>query len=217
MIGKSYIFETTSTRLKRYFLNIALIALLSFILYSIFCVIFILVSEQENINSREALFNRPPDVIVVFTGDQGRIPYALKKARELKQSQIFITGVHSKNSVQTILDPMNLSEDFDANFLEIDYLARNTVENVISTLRYLRENKSLKNVLIISHDYHIMRIKIITNKIKTQSDQVEFYYEGVPTSYANTRNLKILYKEVYKLFRTYLFLMLWEVDSSLPI
>jgi uncharacterized SAM-binding protein YcdF (DUF218 family) len=161
-------------------------------------------------------FNRPPDLIVVFTGDQGRIPYALRKAKELKQSQIFITGVHSKNSVQTLLNPLTLSEDFDANFLEIDYLARNTVENVISTLRYLRENRSLKTVLIISHDYHIMRIKLITNKIKASSDQIEFFYEGVPTSYANKRNLKILYKEVYKLFRTYLFLLLWDVDSTMP-
>lgn len=216
MIGKSYIFETTSTRLKRYTVNMLLIALLSFILYSILCVLFILLSEQENKNAREAFFNRPPDLIVVFTGDQGRIPYALKKARELKQSQIFITGVHSKNSVQTLLNPMNLSDDFDANFLEIDYLARNTVENVISTLRHLRENRSLKTVLIISHDYHIMRIKSITNKIKTESDQIEIYYEGVPTNYANSRNIKILYKEVFKLFRAYLFLMFWDADSTIP-
>ncbi len=210
MFTKQYIFETTSTKLKRKILNFLLFLTLCAVLYSICCVFFILVSSNENKLAEESLFNRPPDLIVVFTGDQGRIPFALKRAREYRQSQIFITGVHSQNSVQTLLSPLNLGEDIDPNFLEIDYLARNTVENVISTLRYLRAEKSMKRVLIVSHDYHIMRIKLIVNRLKVESEGFEFYYQGVQTQYTNYRNLKILYKEVFKLVRAQLFLLLWE-------
>lgn len=216
MLRKQYIFESSSTRYRRLFINGLLLLLLIGILYSIASVLFILVSTNQNNITQRALFNRPPELIVVFTGDQGRIPYALRKAREFKQSQIFITGVHSKNSVQTLLNPLQLEEDFDATFLEIDYLARNTVENVLATLRHMREHRNLNRALIISHDYHIMRIKLIFSKLASKNDNFEFYFEGVPTSYTNRRNIKILYKEVYKLIRTYFFLMLWDVDSATP-
>lgn len=214
MLKKQYIFESSSTRLKRYFINVFLLGLLAFCLYSIFCVLFILVSERENKAAEQALFNRPPDLIVVFTGDQGRIPFALNKAKEYRQSKIFITGVYSKNSVQTLLKPLELGNEFDPNFLDIDYLARNTVENVIATLHYLREHRSLKNVLIISHDYHIMRIKLIVNRLKAPNDQFDFHYQGVKTNYNSIRNLRVLYTEVFKLARTYLFLLLWDVDTG---
>jgi uncharacterized SAM-binding protein YcdF (DUF218 family) len=213
MLRKHYIFESNATRYRRLLRNSLLLIILSFLLYSIVCVLFILLSSNESQHSERSLFNRPPDLVVVFTGDQGRIPFALRKAREYKQSQIFITGVHSRNSVQTLLNPLQLDESFDPNFLEIDYLARNTVENVLATLRYMRENRSLNRALIVSHDYHIMRIRLIVNKLNSPNDQFEFFYQGVPTNYLEKRNLKILYKEVYKLIRTYLFLMLWDVDT----
>ena len=102
----------------------------------------------------------PPDLIVVFTGGAGRIEYAIKKAQEFKQPNVFITGVHEKNSVKTIISPMKIA-DKDTEHIDIDYTARNTVENVVSTLDYLRNNRGLNKILIISSDYHIMRIKQI--------------------------------------------------------
>lgn len=213
---KSYIFETAATRYKRYSLNMLFLSILGFLLYTISCFVFILVSTNENKVAQEAFFQRPPDLIVVFTGDAGRIPYAIDKAKQFPQSQIFITGVYSKNSIQTLLTPLQSNnEQIDPHMLEIDHLARNTVENVIATLRYLRSEKNLKTVLIVSHDYHIMRIKGIVNKLKMTDDPYEFYYSGVPTDYLNLRNLRILYKEVFKLVRTQLFLMLWETDVSM--
>src|SRR3989339_101663 len=72
-----------------------------FLIYSFFCYFFILSSNKENTNSSEFFFNRPPDVIVVFTGDTGRIPYAIEQAKKFKQSNILITGVYSKNTVES--------------------------------------------------------------------------------------------------------------------
>ncbi|HLE12620.1 MAG: hypothetical protein A2504_04055 [Bdellovibrionales bacterium RIFOXYD12_FULL_39_22] len=183
-----------------------------FLIYSFFCYFFILSSNKENTNSSEFFFNRPPDVIVVFTGDTGRIPYAIEQAKKFKQSNILITGVYSKNTVESLLRPLEDAADLDINQLSIDYTARNTIENAIATLRHLREHKTLFNVLIISHDYHLMRIKLTMNKLRTGHDDFEFFYSGIKTDYSKWRNLKILYKEVFKLFRAYIFLSFWDAE-----
>lgn len=214
MFKSKYIFETRQTRFQRYLKNFSFILVVGFILYSIFCVIFLLVSENASKSSLEKFFNRPPDTIVVFTGDLGRIPFALKKAQEYRQPHIFITGVYSKNNVDTLLTPLKVEEKINPDMLQIDYLARNTLENCISTLRYLRKNKVYKDVLIISHDYHIMRIKLIMNNIVQPGENFNFYYSGIKTKYTNWRNLKILYTEVFKLLRTYGFLVFWDSQEN---
>lgn len=210
MFKSKYIFETKHTRMMRYFTNFLLGCLIFTLFYAMLCLIFILVSENENKASNERLFKRPPDLIVVFTGHKGRIPFALKKAQEFNQSHIFITGVNSKNSVNTLLTPLDISASLNPQMLELDYQARNTVENVIFTLRYLRKNENLNRILIISHDYHIMRIKLIAKKLTSRNDQREFYYLGIKTDYTEMRNIKILVKEVYKLLRTSIFLLFWD-------
>ncbi|MBT3584543.1 MAG: DUF218 domain-containing protein [Halobacteriovoraceae bacterium] len=187
-------------------------SLISFVAYSGFCLSFILVSDKEERTSTQALFKKPPELIVVFTGDSGRIPYALKKAEHYNQSNIFITGVYSKNSVETLLAPFKASNKLNYDLLKIDYLARNTVENVIATLRHLRDNQNLKKVLIVSHDYHIMRIKLLMTQLKSESDDFEFYYSGVKTDYKKMRNIKVLYKEVFKLIRAYIFISFWDLS-----
>lgn len=212
MFKRHYIFETSATRTKRYFINMCLSLVLLFLVYTICCFLFILVSNNENKVTKEAFFQKNPDLLVVFTGDTGRIPFAIDKAKEYPASQIFITGVYAKNSIKTLIAPLGIEGQIDLNRLEIDHLARNTVENVVATLRFLRTKKNHKTAMVISHDYHIMRIKIIVDKLMTEEDGYDFYYYGVQTDYTNFRNLKVLYKEVFKLARTYLFLMLWDTD-----
>jgi len=214
MFSSKYIFETKQTKIQRYLKNSLFILVILFLLYSIFSAIFILVSENASKSSHDRFYNNSPDLIVVFTGDAGRIPFALKRAAEYKQPHIFITGVYSKNNVDTLLTPLKVEESFNPDLLQIDYLARNTLENCISTLRYLRSEKVYKNILIISHDYHIMRIKLIMNSIIQPDEGFNFHYSGIPTSYTNWRNLKILYKEVFKLLRTYGFLIFWDSQEN---
>lgn len=210
MVKSKYIFETSETRTKRRILFSLNVVLVSIFIYSLFCVIFVLESKHQNTNTDEALFNRRPDLIVVFTGDVGRIPYALELAKKYQQPNVFISGVHEKNTVETLISNYRHSGNIDFNFLKIDYLPKNTVENVIFTLRYLRENPGFKKVLLISNDYHISRINLITSRFVTEDDKFQFFYYGINTDYKSFRNLKILYKEVYKLIRTYLFLLLWN-------
>lgn len=213
MFKRKYIFELRSTRYLRYTRGFFLLSIIIFTIYSIFCVVFIIYSKDQNHQANKALTKRHPDLIAVFTGDLGRIPYALNKAKEYKNSKVFITGVHSKTTINSILYPID-QKTFDPENLEIDYLARNTVENVISTLNYIRQKNQMNSILIVSHDYHIVRIKLILETLVPKNENYQFYYSGIKTDYFKWRNLKILYKEAFKLLRTFGFLMIWDPEIS---
>lgn len=219
MFDSKYIFETKQTRMWRKTKN--------FLLLLIFCVlgfiglglIIVKVGENETSHSREYFFNRHPDLIVVYTGDKGRIPLAFHLAKQYSQSRMLISGVYNRNNVETFVNPLQDQMQLDPNLLEIDYLARNTVENVLSTLRYIRENKGFKNILIVSSDYHIFRIKLIMKRLVTEdeSEKVKMLFAGVENSFSDWRNISILYKEVYKSIKAMLFLSFWDPELDQPI
>lgn len=208
-------FETRSTKARRALFNVAALLVFSAVTYLVLCLSLITIARQATRQADLAFFQKQPDLIVVFTGDQGRIPYAIQKARAFRQSQIFISGVYHSNSVDSLVTPFtDESNDIDINMLEIDYQARNTVENVMATYQHLRHNNALKKVLIISHDYHLARIMQITERLRMDEDSTEFYYSGVETDFTSMRNLKILATEAFKFVRTWLFLLLWDTDMD---
>jgi uncharacterized SAM-binding protein YcdF (DUF218 family) len=171
-------------------------------------------ARNETKNSKTTFVQTPPDLIVVFTGGPGRIEYAIKKAQEFKQPNVFITGVHEKNSVKNLINTIDPQE---TDHIELDYTARNTVENVVNTLKYLRNNRGLNKILIISSDYHIMRIKQIINTLIKEDDKFSFYFSAVTSNYLSFRNIKILYIETFKLVRTKVFLMFWDQKSPIDV
>lgn len=199
----------------RHFLSVALVAVSFFLCYSFFCVILLLDARNESKNSIASFVQSPPDLIVVFTGGKKRIEFAVKKAQEFKQPNIFITGVHEKNSVKTIIGPMASDPSENADHIELDYTARNTVENVVSTLKYLRNNRGLNKILVISSDYHIMRVKMIFNSLVNEKEKFSFFFSPVPSNYFSFKSYKILYVEVFKLIRTRFFLMYWNQKSPI--
>ncbi|QDK40498.1 hypothetical protein DOM21_03305 [Bacteriovorax stolpii] len=214
MILKSkYVFESKGTRMYRHFLSVVIILTSLFFCYSFACAILLLDARNEGKNSVSTFVQSPPDLIVVFTGGPKRIEFAVKKAQEFKQPNVFITGVHEKNSVRTIMNPIDPAETTD--HIELDYTARNTVENVVSTLKYLRSNRGLNKILVISSDYHIMRIKMIFNSLMLEDEKFEFFFTPVPSDYLSFKNIKILYTEVFKLIRTKLFLIYWDQKSPI--
>lgn len=215
MILKSkYVFESKTTKMYRHLQGVLIILLSVFLTYSFVCSILLLDARNETKNSKTSFVNTPPDLIVVFTGGPGRIEYAVKKAQEFKQPNVFITGVNEKNSVKTLINPI-APNSAETDHIELDYTARNTVENVVSTLKYLRSNRGLNKILIISSDYHIMRIKQIINTLSREDDQFNFYFSAVPSNYLHWRNIKILYTETFKLVRTKIFLMFWDQKSPI--
>ncbi len=199
----------------RHFLSGVIVLGSLFLCYSFVCMILLLDARNEGKNAKSTFVQTSPDLIVVFTGGPGRIEHAVKMAQEFKQPNVFITGVHEKNSVKTLMNPIDPKATEPTDHIEIDYTARNTVENAISTLKYLRSNRGLNKILIISSDYHIMRIKMIINTLLKDEEKYEFYFAPVTSNYLMWKNIKILYTEVFKLMRTKGFLMYW--DQQTPI
>lgn len=214
MFKRKYVFETRHTKAVRHFVN-GLISLgILFFTYSFLCYIFLLFADSETRNADQAFYQKRPDAIIVFTGDEGRIPFAVKKISEYGQIPLFITGVYNQNTVNTLISnqvPIEDLGEIDPNIVEIDYVARNTFENVVSSLRYLREKKNFNKILLISHDYHLMRIKLILNELSDPNDEFQIYFHGIRTNYLNPRHLKILYTEVFKLIRTYFFMQIYSI------
>ncbi len=206
-------FETKRTRMLRRFQKVSTFLFSGAVFYMFIAIILVSVAQKETDKSEAFFFNRSADLIVVFTGDTGRISFGLEKLKQHEDTPMFITGVYGTNTVRSIINKNaapDLAAVIDADRLSIDYHATNTVENVISTIHYLRKNREIKKIMIISHDYHIMRIKMIFNTILVEKDAADIYYEGLRTDYLSFRNILILCKEVFKCIRTYIFLILWS-------
>lgn len=215
MFNKKYVFETKYTRSKRRYRNILLFVLVSFVSFILLSIYIPIYAKKQNEITAQAFYQKSPDVIAVYTGDAGRLAYTFQKANSYPSSKIFISGVYSKNNLEILLNKQgaNVSvEDFleqESHHIELEYLARNTVENGIATLNYLRGLKGHKNVLVISSDYHILRISLILKTLNGDG-KYNFFYESIAHDYSEVRNLKVLFKEVYKLLRTTTFLLFWD-------
>jgi len=216
MFSRKYVFESKYTRSRRLLRNLFLFFFVFSITFSLLCVYLPIYAENQNEISKLAFFKKSPDLIAVYTGDSGRLDYTFKKLESHPSSKVFVSGVYSKNNLKTLLDKQGRGisvEDFleqESHHIEIEYQARNTVENAIATFNYLRPLDGHKKVLIVSSDYHILRISLILNRLKSDDDNYKFYFESIPMDYSQTRNLKKLFKEVYKLIRTGAFLVFWN-------
>jgi uncharacterized SAM-binding protein YcdF (DUF218 family) len=216
MFSKKYTFETKDTRSRRLMRNL-FFGIVSFcISFVLLCIYLPIFAKDQNQVALEAFFKKSPDLIAVYTGDSGRLDYTFNKVEKYPSAKVFISGVYAKNSLKTLIAKQgtNLSvEEFieqESHHVQLDYLARNTVENGISTYNYLRTLDAHKNVLIISSDYHILRIKLILETLRDEGDEYNFYFESIESNYAEVRNLKKLFKEVYKLIKTSTFLLFWN-------
>lgn len=221
MFSKKYVFETRQTRTRRVFRNVFLVFLFFLVSASLLTVYLPIYAQKQREVAQKTFYQKAPDLIAVFTGDSGRIDYALKLAEKYPSAKLFITGVYVKNNLKTLLLKQGKGisvEDYieqQSHHIEIDYLARNTIENGITTLHFAQKTPGVNDILIISNDYHILRIKLIMQMLQGTSQKMSFRFDGIETDYTSWRNVKILFKEVYKLFKTCAFLFFWDKDSTL--
>lgn len=219
LFSKKYVFETRYTRNRRLLRNIFLIGT-SFVMgLVVLCIYLPIYAHQQKELAQQMFFEKAPDVIAVFTGDSGRIAYTLDKAKKYPSAKIFISGVYARNNLKILLEKQgrNISvDDFllqEGHHIELDYLARNTVENGIATLNYLIGNPEYKNILIISSDYHMLRISLIMNTLR-DDQRYQFFFDSIKSDYSNWKNLKKIFKEVYKILKTSTFLLFWDQEST---
>lgn len=207
MFGRKYTFETKSTRLRRVLISGAFLAGITLALVVTFIIYIPIYAKMQKGRANGAFFQKSPDAIAVFTGDKGRIGYAMELLKKNPTSKLFISGVHAANSFETLLSkqaiPTTTEELSEAGMqIDLDYESKNTFENVRETVQYLKSNPDIKNVLVISSDYHIMRIKMIISHFLEDSKK-EFYFDSVPNSYTSWKETKKLLKEAVKIVRTF--------------
>lgn len=216
MLGRKYTFETKSTRLRRLVLSGVFVGALSLALIVSFIVYIPIYAKMQKNKAAGAFYQKSPDAIAVFTGDKGRIAYAMELMKKNPSAKLFISGVHTSNSLPNILakqTPDTTSEEVtDAGLLiDLDYESTNTFENVRETASYLKENPQIKKVLIISSDYHIMRIKLIISHFMDDKE-TEFYFDSVLNKYSTWNENKKLLKEALKLVKTFIQLKIFRAD-----
>jgi uncharacterized SAM-binding protein YcdF (DUF218 family) len=219
MFEKKYVFETRATRNKRILFNLSIFLLGFMIVLSLFTLYLPMYAKDQREVAGQALYKKAPDIICVLTGDSGRIAYALELAKKYPSAKIFITGVYAKNSLETLVRSQGEGLSVDefiqqqSHHIDLDYHARNTVENGIATLNYLRQHEEHRRVLVVSSDYHILRTKLIFDTLFDSELDYHFYYSGIQKDYSNWRRIKILFKEVYKLVKTASFLFFWDQEA----
>lgn len=207
MFGKKYTFESRSTRLRRLFIGVATVMIV-FIAVAISFVAYVpIYAKMQKGRSAGAFFQKSPDAIAVFTGDKGRIAYALDLLKKNPSAKLFISGVHAANSFQTLVDkqaPAAVSEGVNSPAMQVDldYVSQNTFENVRETVKFLNKNPEIQKVLIISSDYHIMRINLIISHFMHDS-QTQFFFDSVTTDYSTWKDIRKLGIESIKIVRTF--------------
>ena len=207
MLGKKYTFESKTTRWRRLLSSGAFLFVLSTAVIISFIVYIPIYAKMQKGRAAGAFFQKSPDAIAVFTGDKGRINYALELLKKNPSAKLFISGVHAANSFETLIakqaSPTNgeAVKSYDMQ-VDLDYESKNTFENVRETVDFLKHNAQYEKVLIISSDYHIMRIKLIISHYMT-GEKPEFYFDSVPNSYTSWHDVYKLLKEAVKITRTF--------------
>jgi uncharacterized SAM-binding protein YcdF (DUF218 family) len=214
MFNRKYVFETKSTRMRRLFTSGATIMIFLSALLITFIVYIPIYARMEKSKAAGAFYQKSPDAIAVFTGDKGRIAYALEILKKNPSTKLFISGVYASNSVQTLIEKQAKSiQDQEVADLQVDldYESKNTFQNVKKTVEFLKSNPKVNNVLIISSDYHIMRIRLILSHF-IQTPAPEFYYDSVIHDYTSWDSLRKLLKETVKISRTFFMLKILRED-----
>lgn len=216
MLGKKYTFESKSTRVRRLVISGAIAFFFTVALAVTFVVYIPIYAKMQKSRAAGAFYQKSPDAIAVFTGDKGRIAYGMELLKKNPTSKLFISGVHEKNSFQTIINnqssPVATDElNSPSMQVDLDYESKNTFENVRETIQFLKANPDLKKVLIISSDYHIMRVNLVISHFMEDAKQ-EFYFDSVPNEYTSWRETRKLLKEALKICRTFIQLKILRAE-----
>ena len=137
--------------------------------------------------------------IVVLTGDKFRILEGLKILNSEIGYKLLISGVNKEISIEEIKKEFPKFNQLFNCCVELESISRNTFENV-REIFFWKKNNNIKNILLITSDYHLPRVKLEVNRLLL--DKETFYY-GV--KYDNQKiniRMKKLIVEYIKYLRT---------------
>ena len=155
--------------------------LLALLIFSVLIFLFGFIRYFFSIKNFETSINVNAQGIAVLTGGKGRIAEAIKVFRENSLSYLLISGVDKSVRIEDIVP-----EDFLTNpRVSIDKNSQTTLDNANEIIKWSNRN-SIKNIIIITSDYHIPRsMLILTNRGKG----LAFYPHPVASSIDFEKNL----------------------------
>ena len=137
--------------------------------------------------------------IVVLTGDKFRILEGLKILNSEIGYKLLISGVNKEISIEEIKKEFPKYDLLFNCCVELENISTNTFEN-IREIFFWKKNNNIKNILLITSDYHLPRVELEVNRLLLDK---ETYYYGV--KYDNQKiniRMKKLIVEYIKYLRT---------------
>ena len=117
------------------------------------------VAFTMSLSSKEALSSQKADAIIALTGGSDRISDAVELLASGYGNRLLITGVNLSTSVERLSKVTQRGAIFFSCCIDIDYAARNTVENAIETRRWVEE-RDFKSLIVVTSNYHMPRAMI---------------------------------------------------------
>ena len=145
------------------------------------------------------------DGLVVATGGQSRIQKGVELLAGGKADRMLISGVGKGVSKELLKENLALSSRQSSFFdccVEIEFSATDTNGNAKATSEWMQKHE-LKNILLVSANYHLPRAKIIFKR-HLPKDSIHFQAVNPPDLklsdwYTNWQTSKLLMKEYLKL------------------
>ncbi len=113
----------------------------------------------SSLGSKDAVTIQKADAIVAFTGGSDRISDAVELLASGRGDRLLISGVNLSTSVERLSKVTQRGNNFFACCIDIDYAAKNTVENAIETRRWVEE-RGIKSLIVVTSNYHMPRAMI---------------------------------------------------------
>jgi uncharacterized SAM-binding protein YcdF (DUF218 family) len=122
----------------------------------------------------KTVFQNNVDLIVAFTGGQGRVREAFMLLEQRKGKYLFISGTTPGITLKSIFAANKISadtEDYEGRIF-LDERARSTVGNAIE-VRSIVERLEVKSLLLVTSSYHMKRSRELVERSLNRVPELE--------------------------------------------
>jgi uncharacterized SAM-binding protein YcdF (DUF218 family) len=177
-------------------------------------VIFIQIIHQlpDHQNDRTIKQANAADAFVVFTGGASRTQKGFDLLLQNPDAKLMISGVFESTTLQDLVASANISL-IGATVIkqhcciELDYQSQTTHDNVLNTLNWINKHKNIKNILIITSDYHVPRAQLLFQQLKDKNlatSSISFYPVSQPDDKKSPKYWGHILNEFHKTLYTYM-------------
>ena len=127
------------------------------------------------------------EMLVVLTGDKGRIPAALELLRSRGTPHLLISGTGKGMTLTELINSQSEASPYVQAIWEkiiLDSKSTSTIENALEAEKFFKSHK-VKKVILITSDYHLSRSLALFKKL---APGVEYFPYAVPSEFTEIWN-----------------------------